>query len=116
MKRTVRLYADYECYPVWIVSDQGLDNVAPDSLPLSGQLAEELDRWGDEYEATYNREDPATSGFTSESAERSFNQQGKNLARRLRDELDETWCVSYFDRATASHVAIERLQGSDNDY
>ncbi|MEU5027167.1 hypothetical protein [Streptomyces milbemycinicus] len=107
MKRTVRLYTDYECYPVWIVSEEGLDNVAPDSLPLSRQLIEDLDRWGDEYESTYNREDPAASGFTSEGAKRSFFERGKGLARRLRDELDETWGVSYFDRSTASFVEIE---------
>ncbi|WNE95809.1 hypothetical protein PS467_10945 [Streptomyces luomodiensis] len=99
--------ADYECYPVWTITEQGLDNVAPDSLPLSRQLIEDLDRWGDEYEATYNRDDPAISGFRSEEAERSFVERGHTLARRLRDELDETWRVSYFDQSTASHIEIE---------
>ncbi|GLV73986.1 MULTISPECIES: hypothetical protein [Streptomyces] len=107
MKRTVRLSAEYECYPVWVITEQGLDNVAPDSLPLSKQLIEDLNRWGDEYEATYNRDDPITSGFTSEAAEQRFVERGHRLARRLRDELDGTWCVSYFDQSTASHVEIE---------
>ncbi|MES4902375.1 MULTISPECIES: hypothetical protein [unclassified Streptomyces] len=107
MKRTVRLAADYECYPVWVVTEREVDNVAPESLPLSGKLAQDLDRWGDEYDATYNRDDPAASGFTSEEAEKSFAEQGQRLARRLRDELDETWIVSYFNPSTASDVEIE---------
>ncbi|WAP55288.1 hypothetical protein [Streptomyces sp. S465] len=90
-----------------MITEQGLDNVAPDSLPLSRQLIEDLDRWGDEYEATYNRDDPAISGFPSEEAERSFVERGHMLARRLRDVLDETWRVSYFDQSTASHIEIE---------
>ncbi|MEV6133332.1 hypothetical protein AB0M05_42140 [Streptomyces violaceusniger] len=107
MKRTARLSAEYECYPVWVMAKQGLDNVPPDSLPLSKQLIEDLNRWGDEYEATYNRDDPIASGFSSEEAEHSFVERGHRLARRLRDELDETWRVSYFDQSTASHVEIE---------
>ncbi|WP_141712944.1 hypothetical protein [Streptomyces sparsogenes] len=107
MKRTVRLAADYECYPVWVITEQEVDNVAPDSLPLTMQLVEDLDRWGDEYETTYNRDDPVASGFPSEGAEQSFAERGLRLARRLRDELDETWCVSYFDPSTASDVEIE---------
>ncbi|EXU62615.1 hypothetical protein Z951_40395 [Streptomyces sp. PRh5] len=107
MKRTVRLSADYECYPVWVITEQGLENVAPDSLPLSKRLIEDLDRWGDEYEATYNRDDPITSGFASKAAEQDFVERGNGLAHRLRDELDETWHVSYFDQSTTSHVEIE---------
>ncbi|MFE5125963.1 hypothetical protein [Streptomyces sp. NPDC056669] len=103
---TVRLSADYECYPVWVLTEHELDNVAPDSLPLSKQLIEDLDRWGDEYEATYNLDDPIASGFASEEAEQSFFERGHGLARRLRDELDETWRVSYFDQLTATHVEI----------
>ncbi|MEU7243777.1 hypothetical protein [Streptomyces sparsogenes] len=107
MKRTVRLAADYECHPVWIIAAREVDNVAPYPLPITSQLAEDLDRWSDEYEATYNRDDPAASGFTSKEAEQSFAERGLRLAHRLRDELDETWHVSYFDPSTASDVEIE---------
>ncbi|MFC9749587.1 hypothetical protein [Streptomyces niveus] len=106
MTKTVRVAADYDCYPVWIREANGLNNVPPSALPVTGQLQSDLDGWGDEFDATLNRDDPAASGFSSAGAEDSFAERGKGLARRLKRELGTEWQVTYFDLRAALEVDI----------
>lgn len=95
--KTVRVAADYDCHPVWLRSDEGLDNIAPADLPVSRELQEDLERWGDAFDATLDRDDPMASGFRSPQDEEAFAARGAELARRLRRELGTGWQVTYFD-------------------
>ncbi|WP_329136588.1 hypothetical protein OG552_25135 [Streptomyces sp. NBC_01476] len=89
--------ADYDCYGLWVASAQGYENVAPETFLTDGELAEAINEWSDQYDATLNREDPASSGFASADAERMFIDRGRLLADRLKSELGESWAVLYYD-------------------
>jgi hypothetical protein len=106
-RKTVRVAADYDCYPVWIRRADGLDNIRPSDLPISPQLQNDLDNWGEEYDATLVRDDPGVSGFLSDRAEESFASRGAGLARRLKRELGPEWQVTYFDAREARQIDIE---------
>ena len=84
--RTIKLMADYDCWPLW---EQGSNeyNVDPAYLPISDDLRADLLQWGDAYDATLNRHDPARSGFSDPEAEGEWKLRGKSLANRLREEI-----------------------------
>lgn len=91
--RTLRLMADYECFPLWEAGD-AVGNVDPWSLDIPGELAAALSTWGDEYTATLNQEDPTASGFADEPTAPAWVLAGARLADRLRDE---GVAVQYFE-------------------
>ncbi|MET9510397.1 hypothetical protein ABZX62_18380 [Streptomyces flavidovirens] len=103
--RQVRLAADYDCHPVWVRGSDGVrDNVAPGELPVDRRLAEDLERWGDTYDATLNRDDPVASGFPSPQDEAAFAERGAHLARELARQLGAAWRVTYYDPRVAEDV------------
>jgi len=108
MPKTIRLSAEYECHPLWRTRGSGEDNFSPFDLPISKELAEGVEHWADEFEATYNRQDPASSGFKSPEELSRFTETGLLLARRLREELSDEWEVVYFNRDTRSREVIDR--------
>jgi hypothetical protein len=94
--RGFKLMPEYECAPVWEDVPDGTRNVDPAQLPISPELARELNGWADEFEATFNAEYPPDSGFPSPEAEADFDRRGRDLCRRLAAELGDTGRVSYF--------------------
>ena len=91
--RTLKLMADYQCYPLWEASPGEVGNIDPNSLPISTSLREQLMDWADVYDSILNWEDPARSGFASVDAEEAFNAQGIRLADQLREELGPEFAV-----------------------
>ncbi|WP_075002083.1 hypothetical protein [Streptomyces qinglanensis] len=106
MTKTIRLAAEYECHPLWTSSDSGEENFAPSDLPISGQLSEDIEHWAEDYESTYDRDDPARSGFSTPEAEKGFTEEGLKLAHRLSRELAGEWVVKYFNPTTTSYEII----------
>lgn len=104
---TIRLLADYECYPLWLTGDRA-DNVAPDStdMGLTPLLAERLDAWAGRFDATLDMDDPRLSGFPTEEAEHEFAQDGETLARQPAVELGPGWRVVYNDLRIGADVEI----------
>lgn len=101
---TVRVMADYECYPTWLTGSAGVDNVDPAELPISGELATALLQWAQKYDATLDRDDPVSSGFPDADQEADFYAAGHKLARRLAAELSGRHPVEYFDGRTGRLV------------
>jgi hypothetical protein len=101
----IRVMPDYQSYPTW---QPGADeyNVDPGKLPISEGLADELNAWGDDYDATLNLDDPASSGFADEAAENDFAERGVRLARRLAAELAGRYRVEYHDVRTGERRTI----------
>lgn len=97
VRRTVKIMADYECYPVWAETDTGADNISPEHLPLSAELAFELTAWASEFDRTLNRDDPSASGFADETHSDSFAIRGLALSQRCADELGGEYRVLYRD-------------------
>ncbi|MFB4298477.1 hypothetical protein [Actinomadura sp. NTSP31] len=106
-KSTIRVLADYQCYPLWVVySDGELDNIAPEVLHISSGLSESLNHWADEYDGTLNEDDPASSGFGTPGDERRFNDQGRGLAEQLAQEVGAEYKITYFDSFERKDIPI----------
>ena len=90
------LAPEYECHPLWIRDERGTRNVAPRELPISDELAREIDRWAQAYESTYEKSDPALSGFRSEKRAHEFDVTGRELLGRLMVELGLQYRYRYF--------------------
>jgi len=98
MKR-IRLSLEYMCSSVWIVfPDGGLDDIGPESLPISGELKHDINKWNRIYQATLDQNYPPDSGFSSEQANellwQAFHDEGKSLYVRLKQELDGVYEVT----------------------
>lgn len=94
----LRLMPDYDSHPLWEILPDGVRNLAPEELPISGDLQRALVAWAGRYDATLNREDPAASGFKTAQDERDFEEAGLRLWERLRLELSGQAEVTYFSQ------------------
>ena len=103
---TIKVMADYECFPLWRINCANPNNIDPATLPISPALTEDLLDWAARYDATLNRVDPAASGFTDAAAEHAFSARGEHLARRLAEELGPAYTVEYFDDRTGSTTIL----------
>ena len=96
--RTIRLTADYECWPLWEPGAGGDPYpTEPESLSLSVLLREQLWSWAAVYDATLNRADPASSRWSLETECQKFIRDGSALQRQLQDEFGDDFEVRYFD-------------------
>ena len=94
MHKRLKLMPDYECFALWDID--GVENVDPARLPISGGLKERIGRWEDEYDNTLNQDDPTASGFRSLDEENSFDREGRLIWEELKKELGESYDVRYF--------------------
>ncbi|RYF95399.1 MAG: hypothetical protein EON95_01730 [Caulobacteraceae bacterium] len=88
--RTIRLMADYQCWPLW--DEDG--NVDPADLPLSDALRRRLVAWAQAFEAGFDWDDPAASPPMSPQAEAAFVAERERLGADLQAELGEAWRVT----------------------
>ena len=94
--RRFELMPDYHCFPLWELFDDDVpDNPDPAELPISVALQEALLDWADAYDATLDDGNPADSGFSSPQAASEFDDRGRDLWRRLAEELRGTAVVTY---------------------
>ena len=91
--RTVKLMCDYDCHPLWEASAGEVGNIDPESLPITGDLRRALADWSSRYDDTLDRDDPRSSGFSSDKEEATFKSDGLALAVRLRKELGPNYAV-----------------------
>ena len=96
MKETIKLMADYECYPLWWSEPKLVGNIKPAKLPLSQETLDRLSKWASTYDATLNQEYPPDSGFASEEDAQAFEQEGISLWQQLQKELAPDYEVLYF--------------------
>jgi hypothetical protein len=76
--RTIKLMADYGCFPLWEPSSEEY-NVDPNGLPISEELKSALMSWADKYDVILNQEDPASSTFASNVEKKAFEKEGEML-------------------------------------
>ena len=56
MKKSMKLMADYHCFPTWVSDSSGYSNVDPKTLPLPKALIEKIMSWSEKYDLTLNME------------------------------------------------------------
>lgn len=95
-KIRLRLMAEFDCFPLWKQTTDGVENIAPASLAVSPELQRDINAWANAWQATFNRSDPLASGFTSALDEVRFDEAGRELWARLQKELRSDFEVSYF--------------------
>lgn len=88
------LIPEVQCFPTWIDRNGTRENVAPSTLPISSGLAQDVDLWGQRWDAIYDLADPANPVFPSQEAEQQFRADGSALLARLRYELGYEWEVT----------------------
>jgi hypothetical protein len=106
----IRIMAEYECFPTWIIRGPQTLNVPPGDLEINQDLARELLRWATDFDSTYDLDDPLSSGFKDPEGEREFNERGRTLARRVAAAVGQQSEVTYFDIVTGQDVRVD--QGS----
>ncbi|NYI58616.1 hypothetical protein [Cellulomonas soli] len=107
--------AEYESYPLWRERRNGVTNVSPESLGLPVELAAQLDAWASQFDSTLDVGDPANSGFTDPSQERTFYAEGLVLAKGVAEALGEEAEVVFYDGSDStlkSRVARRRARRS----
>lgn len=101
--RTIKLMADYHCYPLWETRNDEYGDIAPDSLPISKSLREALTSWQVTYDATLDLDDPSEAGFETQEEVDKFTTSGYELVGRLIEELG-----SDFDVIHNIHAGLKR--------
>ena len=96
----LRVAPDYECFPIWLDTESGLDNPDPASIGLSPALSERLVAWSDAFDATLVQDDPVRSGFPTPADEAAFVAAGRALAVEVAREWGERGPVTYYDVST----------------
>lgn len=83
--RRVKLMADYGSHPLWALDDGLYGDIPPEDLGLSEALTRDLNRWAQDYTASLDPDDPATSRWTQEEY-REHAVRARPLAERLKRE------------------------------
>jgi len=91
--RSIRISADYECYPLWEANPGIVGNINPADLPISPELIDQLMSWANTFDKTLNMDDPVNSGFQNDQEEFSFREEGLILAEKLKNELGEGYLI-----------------------
>jgi len=114
MAKKIELMADYGCYPLWGKDPENIGDIDPNTLPLSQETINRLEKWADAYDAKLNWDDPASSGFPSAEAKDVFEKEGIGLWHQLRKELAPEYEVVYFSDRLRQHLThpreLEQLQ------
>ena len=104
MKEKIKLMADYGCYPLWWISSEKMGDIDPETLPLSQQTINRLEKWAEMYDAKLDEGEPALSRFSSNNEE-SFEEEGINLWKQLKQELASNYEVVYFSEKLRKVIA-----------
>ena len=74
---------------LWLADAQGaFDASDAEEIGLSDDLADRLEAWMDEFDSTYDEDDPAASCFASAAAFAAWQVEGEAIARAIRAQLD----------------------------
>lgn len=64
-------------------------------LPLSSGLIKDINDWYEEYQNTFNNNDPTSSGFKSVEDNQSHIEKGKAIAKRIQSELGKDYKIEF---------------------
>jgi hypothetical protein len=96
----ITLRPDWGVGPIWVSVAGGAtepydaDEIT-DVVSLSPELRQAIAAWDDRFHATLNQDIPPESGFSTPEDEAGFIEDGRQLARRIHDELTPEAIVKY---------------------
>ena len=102
--RAVTVMFDWECWALWVNERNSYRNVDPHAFGLSADLAQALDEWTAEAQATFVACDPIASGFREAAMQLAWGEQGAALAGRLQRELGNRATGEYFDEVAEART------------
>lgn len=91
----LRLANEYLAGPIFCPEPDAMGHIDVDDLPLSQELKTEIAAWDSEYQATFNSHYPPDSGFGSSEIEVRHIAEGRQLAKKMQEELGEGYKVDY---------------------
>ena len=101
---------DYGALPLWIDSGWA-GQASSDALPIPERLRNDLQGWSDRMTALMwgpNGPDAPGWGGPNRGELEQLNADGLRMAVRVREELDDSWSVTYFDEVEQSEVEVPR--------
>ena len=90
---TIKVMADYRCFPLWHCGGDIVGDLDPAELPISKALQDDLMAWAEAYEESFDWDDPMASRPWTEAETAAYRLAGDRLADRLRAELGPDWTV-----------------------
>lgn len=91
----LRLASEYLAGPIFCPDPDIMGHVDIDDLPLSQELRMKINKWDGEYQATFNRDYPPDSGFTTPEAKLRHVSEGGELAGSMQKELESNYIIEY---------------------
>ena len=88
---------DHMAYPLW--NNQTKENLTENSVDISKELNADIKNWGNEMEKYFNTKLEIANHPTPEIMESEIGhliENGRTIAKRLKDELGDSADVSYF--------------------
>lgn len=103
MPLPIKVMADYGCHPLWWDTEHPewsacggqMGDIDPVSLGVTAGLAVEIRAWAEKFDAMLNWEDPASTSI-SPTVEAAFDAEGRELTKRLAQELGARASVRYW--------------------
>jgi hypothetical protein len=93
------LMSEYQLWPLRVSKDGSQGNYAPSEVDsivtLSPELACDIESWDEKLQDTYVGDDPSQYGFTALQDQEQFIAQGRELARRIKQEAGSAIVVEY---------------------
>ncbi|GDY29146.1 hypothetical protein [Gandjariella thermophila] len=111
-KITIRLMADWETGPFWVAVGGGVAHPygveeITDVVPVDVGLLERVQVWDSRFQATYDDANPRDAGFATTEEQATFNAEGRELARQLREALPADIDVEYGPFGENGYEVIE---------
>ncbi|MGR9194713.1 hypothetical protein [Rhizobium leguminosarum] len=88
INRRLKLMAEVQCWAIWDMDKP--DNINPYTLPISQELAEDINQWSDRFDSIYKLDQPNFQidiSFSSKQEEDRFYDDGWRILDRLKSEM-----------------------------
>lgn len=95
-KPIIKIMADYQCFPLWKIYDEGVENINPRDLSVTQKLRDLLIEWQNKYDSTLNSSNPIASGFETEAEEIEFDEAGRSIWKQMLTELGDSYNIKYY--------------------
>ena len=105
MAKRIKLMAEYSSPPLWWDEPEHVGPIDPTKLPISADLLERLMKWAELYDRQLNIADPKSSHFLRGEDLDDFERVGREIWKRLREELAPHYEVVYFSEREGKIIA-----------